>query len=82
MLLQSHAGEIVLLPALPDTWTSGKVTGLVARGGILVDIEWKDGQVSYSMNSKKDQKVSVRIRNGERFEVELKARRGQSGVQK
>ncbi len=72
MLLQSHAGEIVLLPALPDSWKCGKVTGLVARGGILVDIEWKDGKVCYVLRSKKDQTVSVRIGNGECFAVELK----------
>ena len=65
MLLQSHAGEIHLLPALPKAWSNGKVGGLRARGNLTVDIEWKDGKVtSYRIASPEPREVKVRV-NGE-----------------
>lgn len=46
MLMQSHEGEIRLMPAVPAVWRTGRISGLVARGGYEIDMAWKDGRIT------------------------------------
>ena len=62
MLLQSHAGEIHLLPALPRAWSGGSVKGLRARGNVTVEMEWRDGKLARAtLVSPVGQEVRVRV---------------------
>jgi alpha-L-fucosidase 2 len=65
MLLQSQAGEIHLLPALPSAWPRGRVSGLCARGGVEVSLSWDEGTlVSAKLKSKQGGTHSVRYGSG------------------
>lgn len=64
---EKNGVTIHLLPALPDAWPHGKVTGLRAHGGHHVDIEWRDGKVTkYRIRSKAPGQVAVRVNGGKK----------------
>lgn len=69
MLMQSHDGAIYFLPALPDEWKSGRITGLRAYGGFEVDFEWENGQIQkIKIISKLGGNCRIRVANELAFE--------------
>ena len=78
MLVQSHAGEIHLLPALPDAWPSGSVRGMRTRGGLEIDLQWQNGRATAAvLRATVDGKRVFRAPKGQEIDgpdtVELKA---------
>ena len=73
MLLQSTPTTITLLPALPDEWKEGSVSGLKARGGFTVNMSWRDGKVTdCTISSERGGSTTVRV-NGREIPVTLAA---------
>lgn len=82
MVLQSRNGAVHLLPALPSAWPNGKLTGLRARGGLGVDVWWKDGKLLRArLTANKAGRHTVHVagrslvadlRRGERIELTMR----------
>ena len=81
MLMQSEYSQqphITLLPALPEQWSSGKVSGICARGGYTVSMEWENGAVkALAITARRAGKITLTV-NGKTLEVKLK--RGENNV--
>ena len=76
MLVQSHSGEIVLLPALPAAWSDGRVTGLRVRGGFELDLAWQDGALTtVTVHSLAGQPLRLRYRD---HRIEAQPAQGES----
>jgi alpha-L-fucosidase 2 len=85
MLLQSHTGEIELLPALPSAWPAGHATGLRARGGFDIEIAWDNGRLAnvgvHSIAGRKavlrygNRTAEIELRPGERVQLNSELRR-------
>jgi alpha-L-fucosidase 2 len=81
MLMQSNENEIRLLPALPDAWPEGSVKGICARGGFVIDMEWRNRKVAkLSVYSRVDAETTlitgkkqmvIKLKAGEQFEMEF-----------
>ena len=73
MLMQSTESSISLLPALPEAWKDGRVEGICARGGFVVDMTWKDGRVTdLRITARADGKTQLCF-NEQKKRISLKA---------
>ena len=73
MLIQSRDGMIELLPAIPEAWSEGSVSGLCARGGYELSFEWKGGKVrDCSIKARRNGIVTLSY-NGQQKTVKMKA---------
>ncbi|NQT13464.1 MAG: glycoside hydrolase family 95 protein [Planctomycetes bacterium] len=69
MLVQSHVGVIELLPALPDAWPTGRVRGIRARGGLEIDLAWKDGRATAAvLKAAVDGRCTLRAPEGQQID--------------
>jgi alpha-L-fucosidase 2 len=77
LLVQSQSGEIELLPALPSEWAAGKISGLCARGGYEINIEWKDGKLVSATVKNISGDGHCKVRYGDKV-VELNLKKGET----
>lgn len=72
MLIQSHNGKIILLPALPDKWHTGEFEGLCARGGFVISCKWENGKIIYAnIKSTKDSKLNLLLKDIDSYKIKL-----------
>ncbi|KAF2514573.1 glycoside hydrolase family 95 protein [Flavobacterium foetidum] len=81
MLVQSDENEIRLLPALPDAWSEGSVSGICARGGFEIEMSWNNKNLSHAVISSKtggkttlifgDKKQEIVLKKGESLEIDI-----------
>ena len=68
MLIQSHTGKVELLPALPMEWSRGKITGVKVRGGVEIDLEWKNCRPEkLKLRSDKDKEIVINFGDDSRI---------------
>jgi len=77
LLVQSQTGKIELLPALPSEWPAGKVTGLRARGGYEIGLEWQDGKLVAATVKNVSGEGRCQVRYGGKV-IELSVARGKT----